>query len=130
VKLTAAQLQQKPSDLSQRICNSLFLGTGELNAAAPTTSAVPAKVTSFVVPNKHRRKRKPQKPGKTAKMNDRHFVQHNYHDHALDRDVSQQTGKRRRGGVAVAFPMKLHAMLDQIEQDGLGHVISWQVRLF
>jgi hypothetical protein len=126
VKLTAAQLQQKPSDLSQRICNSLFLGTGELNAAAPTTSAVPAKVTSFVVPNKHRRKRKPQKPGKTAKMNDRHFVQHNYHDHALDRDVSQQTGKRRRGGVAVAFPMKLHAMLDQIEQDGLGHVISWQ----
>lgn len=127
VKLAASQLKQKPSDLSQRICNSLFLGT-ELNASAPTTSAVPVKSASFAVPIKNRRKRKPQRPGKTAKMNDRHFVQHDYHDHALDRDVSQQTGKRRRGGVTVAFPVKLHTMLDQIEQDGLAHVISWQVR--
>lgn len=97
-----------------------------------TTSALPDKPLSSIsvapTVNKPRRKRKPQKPGKTAKMNDRHFVHHDYHDHALDRDVEaeQTTGKRRRGGVSVAFPMKLHAMLDQIEEDGLAHVISWQ----
>ena len=30
-----------------------------------------------------------------------------------------------RGGVSVAFPLKLHAVLDQVEADGLGHVMSW-----
>jgi hypothetical protein len=76
-----------------------------------------------------KRRRKPQKPGKTAKMNDRHFVQHDYHDHANDRDEeveSEEEHHHRRGGVAVAFPLKLHAVLDQVEVDGLSHVISWQ----
>jgi hypothetical protein len=123
VTLSASQLTSKPSELSQRICSSLFLGT-ELPAA--TTSTVPVKHDPEA--NQcSRRKRKPQKPGKTAKLNDRHFVIHNYHDHACDRDTEVvQQGKRRRGGVSVAFPMKLHAMLDQIEKDGLAHVISWQ----
>ena len=80
-----------------------------------------------------KRRRKPQKPGKTAKMNERHFVVHNYHDHADDHeDLSYQEmdeeeeHSRRKGGVAIAFPLKLHAILDQVERDGLGHVISWQ----
>ena len=84
-----------------------------------------------------KRRRRPQKPGLTAKNQERHFVHHNYHDHALDHDVSisaaqqeqekeQQPSRRRRGGVAVSFPMKLHQMLDQIEADGLAYVISWQ----
>jgi len=76
-----------------------------------------------------KRRRKPQKPGKTAKHNDRHFVVHNYHDHAKDpdeNDVESDEPHRRRGGVSVAFPIKLHAVLDQVAADGLGHVISWQ----
>ncbi|KAL7568576.1 hypothetical protein ACA910_002688 [Epithemia clementina (nom. ined.)] len=80
-----------------------------------------------------KRRRKPQKPGKTAKMNERHFVVHNYHDHALDQEdfsyeqiEEEDEHGRRKGGVAIAFPLKLHAILDQVEQDGLGHVISWQ----
>ncbi len=32
---------------------------------------------------------------------------------------------RRRGGVSVAFPVKLHAVLDQVATDGLAHVVSW-----
>jgi hypothetical protein len=65
-------------------------------------------------------------------MNDRHFVVHNYHDHSRDapEDVimteATEEPPKRRGGVSVAFPLKLHAMLDQIERDGLGHIISWQ----
>lgn len=38
----------------------------------------------------------------------------------------EKQGKRRRGGVAVAFPLKLHAFLDPIEVGGLASVISWQ----
>jgi hypothetical protein len=84
-----------------------------------------------------KRRRKPQKPGKTAKMNERHFVKHNYHDHAMDtvddmddhaaeEQQPEDASLRRRGGVSVAFPLKLHAVLDQVEADGLAHVISWQ----
>lgn len=81
------------------------------------------------VKRRPRRRRKPQKPGKTAKQNDRHFVIHNYHDHAQDadeNDVEEEPAPRRRGGVTVSFPVKLHAVLDQVEADGLGHIISWQ----
>lgn len=86
-----------------------------------------------------KRRRKPQKPGKTAKNNDRHFVVHHYLDHAQDVDngdihhfVSESSSSeeeghhRRRGGVSVPFPVKLHEVLDQVEADGFAHIISWQ----
>jgi hypothetical protein len=78
---------------------------------------------------KARRRRKPQKPGLTAKGANRHFVEHHYQDHAndLDEDISSDDAcNRRRGGVAVSFPLKLHTVLDQVEVDGFAHVISWQ----
>ena len=81
---------------------------------------------------KPKRRRKPQKPGKTAKQNDRHFVVHNYHDHAHDEDHEtdddqQEEGQHRgKGGVAISFPLKLHAVLDQVEADGLASIISWR----
>ena len=82
-----------------------------------------------------KRRRKPQKPGKTAKNNDRHFVVHHYLDHAQDVDggecvtesSSEEEGHhRRRGGVSVPFPTKLHEVLEQVEADGFAHIISWQ----
>lgn len=94
-----------------------------------SAAAVPSKDTSIQVRVKPRRALEPSKPGKTAKMKDRRFVQHNYHDHALDRDMEvhpEETGTLRRGGNAVTFPVKLHAMLDHVENIGLAHVISWQ----
>lgn len=86
----------------------------------PVDSAAPTK--------KPKRRRKPQKPGKTAKQNDRHFVIHNYHDHAddVDDDDVEQSGERRRGGVSVSFPQKMHSVLGEVERDGLAHVIAWQ----
>lgn len=101
---------------------------------------IPSSKTSFQYTNfsgkeiespkrKPKRRRKPQKPGKTAKQNDRHFVVHNYHDHANDIDdheVEDTDGGRRRGGVSVSFPQKLHSVLDQVERDGLAHVVAWQ----
>jgi hypothetical protein len=129
VSLTPAQSTVTPSILSQRLFGT-FAGQGPLSGfpSMPSTGAY----VNTVPLNKSRpkRRRKPQKPGKTAKLNDRHFVVHNYHDHASDADqheeeVGDSTG-RRRGGVAVAFPVKLHSVLGQVEMDGLSHVVSWQ----
>lgn len=88
-----------------------------------------------------KRRRKPQKPGKTAKNNDRHFVVHHYHDHSqdvesddsgsdhvhADSSSEEENHHRRRGGVSVAFPVKLHEVLEQVEADGFAHIISWQI---
>jgi hypothetical protein len=110
------------------------------------SSYLPSLCSSPVVPHsyyqeekapvqpKPKRRRKPQKPGKTAKLNDRHFVVHNYHDHAhyedhnetVDDDHREGGQHRGKGGVAISFPLKLHTVLDQVEADGLAHIISWQ----
>lgn len=97
----------------------------------PTYSAAAPQHAAFMTARpaekpRPKRRRKPQKPGKTAKMNDRHFVHHDYHDHSADAAMEAASGERRKGGVSIAFPVKLHAVLDQVEADGLGHIVSWQ----
>jgi HSF-type DNA-binding len=102
----------------------------------PQQPLEPQYVQAHEEKTRPKRRRKPQKPGKTAKNNDRHFVVHQYRDHSLDLESDvvhheessddQEHPHRRRGGVGVAFPIKLHEVLDQVEADGLDHVISWQ----
>ena len=116
--LSLAGDQGLPSVLSQRLLGGFVPNP---SSTVPTAVAKPAEKP------RPKRRRKPQKPGKTAKMNDRHFVVHNYHDHANGSyEEFDEEEHRRRGGVAVAFPLKLHAVLDQVEADGLGHIVSWQ----
>lgn len=59
----------------------------------------------------------------------RHYVVHNYHDfaHVTQEEAhkSQEKRSRRRGGVAVHFPVRLHEALSAIEADGHGGVIGW-----
>lgn len=52
-------------------------------------------------------------------------VQHNYHDHANDVEVELKHIPAR-GGVTTPFPLKLHAMLEAVQTEGLEHVVSWQ----
>jgi hypothetical protein len=132
-------IAKTPSVLSQRLQgNFMPLMMGSSTSSNPR-SAMPMNMTLsgaqsaplMVKPEtkKPRRRRKPQKPGKTAKQNERHFVVHNYHDHAHDlpeNDSQDVPASKRRGGVSMSFPIKLHAILDQVEEDGLSHVISWQ----
>mmetsp|Transcript_18068 Transcript_18068/g.32564 ORF Transcript_18068/g.32564 Transcript_18068/m.32564 type:complete len:425 (+) Transcript_18068:327-1601(+) len=76
-----------------------------------------------------KRRRKPQKPGLTAKKNERHFVKHDYHDHAFDSDDSdceEDEAGKRKPCTTQTFPMKLHSVLEQIEKDGYGDVVGWQ----
>lgn len=145
IALAPEMVANSTSMLSQRLFGNLFssveTGNGAcapVQAEQPVASYPPCDYynnNSVTVETQQKaekprpkRRRKPQKPGKTAKQNDRHFVVHNYHDHANDFDEheAEDEAHRRRGGVSIAFPLKLHAVLDQVEADGLGHVISWQ----
>lgn len=54
------------------------------------------------------------------------IVQHNYHDHSHDNRSGYQEEHPARGGVTTPFPLKLHEMLQNVEADGYGHVVSWQ----
>jgi len=126
-KRLLSNFQQQGAPLEAPVFPSSTVSTGSyVVLPTPTVSTVPSQKP------RPKRRRKPQKPGKTAKNNDRHFVVHNYHDHAFDseadveHDHEEDLHQRRRGGVSIAFPIKLHAVLDQVEADGLSHVISWQ----
>jgi len=122
--------------LSQRLFGSYLPTSFAVKQGSTNNVKIPTQFTSTVQQHEEKprpkRRRKPQKPGKTAKNHDRHFVVHNYHDHALDPDEKEyeestdDAQMRRRGGVSVAFPLKLHSVLDQVEADGLAHVVSWQ----
>jgi hypothetical protein len=51
--------------------------------------------------------------------------QHNYHDHASN--ICCNTNRMpAKGEVVTPFPLKLHAMLEAVEQDGLEDIMSWQ----
>lgn len=77
--------------------------------------------------SKPKRRRAPQKPGLTAKNQERHFVQHDYHDHSRDGpQLNAPRCRKRAGGPAGSFPSKLHMVLDQVERDGFASIISWQ----
>jgi hypothetical protein len=55
------------------------------------------------------------------------IVQHDYHDHSRDsRSQCHDVHRPTRGGVTTPFPLKLHEMLENIQADGFGHIISWQ----
>lgn len=60
---------------------------------------------------------------------EKHCVQHNYHDHALDKeDECVDHPIVSKGGVTVPFPMKLQNMLDHIDlaEPALAEIVSWQ----
>jgi hypothetical protein len=110
-----------------------FLAAGGLDNVPDFSTSEPSKLPecssddSDVTVARPKRLRKSQKPGKTAKLHDRHFVVHNYHDHGEEEgECDLNDEDRRRGGVSIAFPLRLHAVLDQVEVDGLSHIVSWQ----
>lgn len=64
-----------------------------------------------------------------SKSQEKHCVQHNYHDHALDReDACEDHPTVSKGGVTVPFPLKLQNMLDHIDlaESHLSDIVSWQ----
>jgi HSF-type DNA-binding len=130
-------LMMRNGDVGKALLSTVSTGKGvEMQGAVPQLSPANTFFDQQQDPyidtpqekKRPKRRRKPQKPGKTAKQNDRHFVVHNYHDHAQDPDdnESDDDEPRRRGGVAVSFPARLHNVLERLEHEGWSHVISWQ----
>jgi hypothetical protein len=66
----------------------------------------------------------------TALSDNKHthiIVQHDYHDRATETvSYGIEEIQTTRGGVAVPFPPKLHEMLQQVQEEGLEHIVSWQ----
>lgn len=65
----------------------------------------------------------------TSKGFYRHFVVHDYHDYSEElptkRDV-EQLEQTTNGKGNCPFPVMLHRLLEDAEQKGFGHIISWQ----
>ena len=98
------------------------------------------------------RRTRPIRSGGGQKAHQRHLVtQHDYHDHAADpvdynlmessasftSSSSSSSSKSKRDSAlslshnsntssSIPFPLKLYEMIDQMESDGLAHVMSWQ----
>ena len=87
---------------------------------------------------KSRRKKKVKRFSLMPKER-RHVIQHNYHDRSSEMpeandftriigqtSLSSPTGLKKKGGVAIPFPLKLHELLDKAEEEKLTHIVSWQ----
>lgn len=62
-----------------------------------------------------------------TKLNREHIVvQHHYHDHSLDQRTDFKEERPARGGVSTPFPLKLHDLLESVQEDGYEGIISWQ----
>lgn len=119
IALAPEMVANSSSMLSQRLFGNIFstVETGNNACAAPVQAEQP---TSFpcdfystgasvdqtkLEKARPKRRRKPQKPGKTAKQNDRHFVVHNYHDHANDPDENDAVVVEEEAPVTlITFP--------------------------
>ena len=56
-------------------------------------------------------------------------VQHNYRDHANVTDSMSGLAVNNELAHSASdrnFPVKLHFMLNELESDGLSHIVSWQ----
>jgi len=99
------------------------------------------KLESYKAGNSPRRCRQhrkckptPDNPGWTAKHHRRHFVRHNYHDHANEEDPQQipleLNGTDPSCGTAnsslTPFPVLLHRMLEGTEHDSQSHIVGWK----
>jgi len=57
----------------------------------------------------------------------RYFVQHKrYIDRSEDVPEILPFDKKTRGGSTIPFPLRLHQMLDDVENAGLMHIVSWR----
>lgn len=83
-----------------------------------------------------------------SKRYQRHFIQHNYHDHSQDTPekeyigvanittggsnltLGELLGTKTQGnhcGAARRFPLKLQELLDSSEENGIADIISWKI---
>jgi len=86
----------------------------------------------LAIPKKFKKRRlvTPERTESANACTDAHkppqVVEHHYHDHIRDQKSSSFHEEDTVELEKAHFPIKLHAILDHIEEDGHAHVISWQ----
>jgi hypothetical protein len=76
-------------------------------------------------PAKKARPKAKLRPGLTGKKNVRHFVQHDYTDHAHEVPLPGESTTGPLGGENMPFPFKLYDTLTRIDADGYSDIMSW-----
>jgi hypothetical protein len=101
--------------------------TAVIADTSASEQAVAAPKTTPAASNPTKAKKSKKSTGTSITSHHDDVLVHQYHDHASDLAVDPQAMKyKAKGGVTTPFPVKLHIMLQQIEEDGLAHVVSWQ----
>src|SRR6476620_1050532 len=95
----------------------------------------PSKVVRMVSAERKTRQKRSSFPRYKENVQGRTYVDHTYTDHLHDppdlpttislTDIAAKNmAKGQRGGVSVAFPLKLHQMLTTVAEEGLDFIVS------
>ena len=64
-----------------------------------------------------------------SKIQFHHMIDYSYHDYSHEMDdpsnIIEDPKRKHKGGIAVPFPLRLHQLLEDIQQDGHASIISW-----
>ncbi|GKY94327.1 hypothetical protein MPSEU_000398500 [Mayamaea pseudoterrestris] len=109
----------------------------DMNESAKICSPKPSQVVRLVSADRKTRQKRGAFPRYKENVQGRTYVDHTYIDHLHDAPdipstisltdiAAKNMAKGPRGGVSVAFPLKLHQMLTTVAEEGLDHIVSWQ----
>ena len=98
----------------------------------------PTHIVRLVSAERKTRSKRSSFPRYKENVQGRTYVDHTYIDHLHDAPdipktisltdlAAKNISKGPRGGVSVAFPLKLHQMLTTVAEEGLDFIVSWQV---
>jgi HSF-type DNA-binding len=120
--------------LSLRSANVAHPDDSDNDAIIPATKGdqechrISQDCVGWTAPREHHRR---LGPGKTAKNYLRHFVVHDYHDHSQEDQCCGTSSTMSHhecyitSSAMTLFPMKLHTVLRDIENDRMEHIVSW-----
>jgi hypothetical protein len=106
-------------------------GSSQFNDDERNHKLVSSNGTDYAKANKPTL-RKMQLPFKTPKNHTRHFVRHSYQDYSHEMSITISDNENLGTGddipvstASLAFPLKLHETLKQIENDKNDHIFGW-----
>jgi len=102
--------------------------TSSLSSTKTSNSQVQSAATSAAAPLSSQHSSSNSRTTVTAAATGkqaRRVVTHDYHDHSHEED-GVPPNPVARGGVTTPFPIHWHELLEKIESEGYGHIVSWQ----
>lgn len=145
VKIAIAKVRRNQHEVIDRVLpwmqsrerGSSFLFTTHLISLVVFVDEKPEQLVRLVSADRKARHKRGCFPRYKENVQGRTYVDHTYTDHLEDAPdipttinltdfTAKNISKGPRGGVSVAFPLKLHQMLSTVADEGLDHIVSWQ----